>query len=74
MKKLSILVPAAAAGILLSVMVLAAPLHVAGKAPVSQAPDRAAAAPFIEAVGLADAFARPIRRRVARQNNRLVAV
>ena len=38
------------------------------------APDRAAAAPFIEAVGLADAFARPIRRRVARRDNRLVAV
>ncbi len=43
MKKLSILVPAAAAGILLSAMVLAAPLQVAGKAPVAQAPDRAAA-------------------------------
>ena len=36
-------VPAAAAVVLLSAMVFAAPLPVAGKAPVAQAPDRAAA-------------------------------
>lgn len=43
MKKLSILAPAVAAGVLFSAMVLAAPLPVAGKASVAQSPDRAAA-------------------------------
>lgn len=44
MKRLSILVPAAAAAaVLLSAMVLAAPLSEEGKAPIAQAPDRAAA-------------------------------
>ena len=43
MKKLSILVPAAVAGVLLSAMVLAAPQTVTTKATVAGAPDRAAA-------------------------------
>lgn len=43
MKKLSILVPAAVAGILVSAMVLAAPQAGALKPGVAAAPDRAAA-------------------------------
>lgn len=43
MKRLSILVPAAAAGVLLSAMVFASPLPEKGKTTVAQAPDRAAA-------------------------------
>lgn len=43
MKKISILVPAVAAGVLLSAMVFAAPQATLGKATVSVAPDRAAA-------------------------------
>lgn len=43
MKELSILAPAVAAGVLLSAMVLAAPISGAGKASLAQAPDRATA-------------------------------
>jgi hypothetical protein len=43
MKKLSILVPAAVAGVLLSAMVLAAPQTATAKATVAGAPDRATA-------------------------------
>ena len=43
MKKLSILVPAAVAGILVSAMVLAAPQSGALKSTVAAAPDRAEA-------------------------------
>jgi hypothetical protein len=43
MKKLSILVPAVAAGILVSGLVFAAPQTGAAKATVAKAPDRAAA-------------------------------
>jgi hypothetical protein len=43
MKKLSILVPAAVAGVLVSAMVFAAPQTTAVKATVAGAPDRAAA-------------------------------
>ena len=43
MKKLSILVPAVAAGILVSGLVVAAPQAGAAKATIAKAPDRAAA-------------------------------
>ncbi len=43
MKKLSILVPAVAAGVLVSAMVFAAPQSGAGKSAAGFAPDRAAA-------------------------------
>lgn len=43
MKKLSILVPAAVAGVLVSAMVLAAPVGTAKSGAVAGAPDRAAA-------------------------------
>jgi hypothetical protein len=43
MKKLSILVPAAVAGVLVSAMVFAAPQTAPVKATVAGAPDRAAA-------------------------------
>lgn len=43
MKKLSILAPAIAVGVLISATVLAAPVPGAAKASLAQAPDRAAA-------------------------------
>jgi hypothetical protein len=43
MKKLTILVPAAVAGVLVSAMVLAAPQDASGKVSAAGAPDRAAA-------------------------------
>jgi hypothetical protein len=43
MKKLSILVPAVAAGILVSSLVFAAPLAVSAKVTIAKAPDRAEA-------------------------------